>query len=204
MLKKLLLPTVIISGTLLVSFGLILGTQGSKPIEIQFDNQQVFYGELRDIISPPVGALISIGVGLTTVSLLGWQQTRKKTQALQMQVSQLQKQILDRDSQIQELKIASPSSVLSKLDWFLEQESQAPILASGLATPSQLPPVLPVTEPVITTVSGFDYQVITTSQPSNQPSVQTAALAFPSAQSVMGLTQRYGKATRSASQTSVK
>jgi hypothetical protein len=204
MLKKLLLPTIAISGTLLAGFVVILATQGSKPIEIQLDNQQVFYGELRDIISPPVGALISIGVGLGTASLIGWQQTKKKTVALQMQLSQLQSQISDRDSQIQELKVAPSSLVLSKLDWFLEQEDgQTPVLASSVLTSSQLSPVQPVTEPVVATVSGFNYQVITTNESSNQPSPQTAASAFPSAQSVLGLTQKYGKTTAST-QTSVK
>jgi hypothetical protein len=204
MLKKLLLPTIVISGTLLAGFGVLLATQGSKPIEIQLDNQQVFYGQLRDVISPPVGALISIGIGLGTASLIGWQQTKKRTVALQMQVSQLQSQISDRDSQIQELKVAPSSLVLSKLDWFLEQEAeQTPVLASEVLTPSQLLPVQPVIEPVVATVSGFNYQVITTNQSSNQPSPQTAASAFPSAQSVLGLTQQYGK-TKPSTQTSIK
>ncbi len=204
MLKKLLLPTIVISGTLLAGFGVLLATQGSKPIEIQLDNRQFFYGELRDVISPPVGALISIGVGLATASLIGWQQTKKRTVALQVQVSQLQNQISDRDSQIQELKVAPSSLVLSKLDWFLQQEAgQTPFLASEVLTPSQLPLVQPIAEPVVATVSGFDYQVITTNESSNQPSPQTAASAFPTAQSVLGLTQQYGK-TRSSAQTSVK
>jgi hypothetical protein len=205
MLKKLLLPTVVISGTLLAGFGVLLATQGSKPIEIQFDNRQFFYGELRHVVSPPIGALISIGVGLATTSLIGWQQAKKRTQALQTQVSQLQSQILDRDSQIQELKVAPSSPMLSKLDWFLDRQvSQTSVLASSVLAPLQLPPVQPVTEPVVTTVSGFDYQVITTNQLSNQPSVQTAASAFPSAQSVLGLTQRYGKAAPPTTPTSIK
>lgn len=61
MLKKILLPTVVISGTLLAGFGALLFTQGSKPVQVQFENRQVFDGRLRDIISPQLGALLTIG-----------------------------------------------------------------------------------------------------------------------------------------------
>jgi hypothetical protein len=175
MLKKILLPTVVISGTLLLSFGILLATQGSKPIEIQLESKQVFYGELRDVVSPPVGALFSIGVALGVASVLGWQQSTKRSTELEQKVLQMQNQISNKDAQIQELKVAPLSPMLSKLKWFLDVDENV--------TPSpdeQVISTQPAIEPLVKPISGFDYQVITTIQSSIQNTVQNTAKSAPS------------------------
>ncbi len=179
MLKKILLPTVVISGTLLASFGILLATQGSKPIEVQLESKQVFYGELRDVVSPPVGALVTVGVALGVASILGWQQSTKRSAELEQKVLQMQSQISNKDAQIQELKVAPLSPMLSKLEWFLDGDDNV--------TPSREREVVtqrlsaqPATEPVVKPISGFDYQVITTNQLSSQNTVQNTPKSAPS------------------------
>jgi hypothetical protein len=171
MLKKILLPTVVISGTLLASFGVLLATQGSKRIDIQLESNQVFYGELKDVVSPPVGALVSVGVALGVASVLGWQQSKNRKAELEKKVLQLQSQISNKDAQIQELKVAPSSPMLSKLEWFLDGDDNVTSSQDGQVVTRELL-AQPATEPVVKPISGFDYQVITTNQPSPQNTVQ--------------------------------
>lgn len=122
MLKKILLPTVVISGTLFASFMLLLALQGSKPVKIQTENEEIFYGEIKDIVSPGVGAAFSFVLGLSGAVVWGWQNSLHQSSKLQNQLSNLQKQISEKDSQIQALKLSLSNPTLSQLKWFLEDD----------------------------------------------------------------------------------
>jgi hypothetical protein len=190
MLKKILIPTVVISGTVLACFTALLVSQGSKPVEIQMDNRQVFYGRFKDVFTPPVAGLTSIAVAVTTAMVIGCQQSMKRSSDLQRKVSTLQQQILDKESEIETLKLAPESPVLAKLNWFLENDDNRfypqQVETDTLPPKEDLPPFAPVNEPVVKESSGYSYQVIT----SNSASVQTAASMFSSGQSFAGLTRR--------------
>ncbi|MEI2581928.1 hypothetical protein [Scytonema sp. PRP1] len=207
MFKKILLPTVVISGTLFASFMLLLALQGSKPVKIQTESQEIFYGELKDIVSPGVGAVFSLGLGLAGAVLWGLQQSLDQSSNLEKQLSNLQKEIAEKDSQIQALKLSPSNPTLSQLKWFLEEnESKTQATTAGVNTitrPQAAPRVSTpvstkttettisqtVTKPLVITNTEYEPQPITV----NQLSVQTATSTFPSAQSALGLTQRYGK-----------
>ena len=203
MFKKILLPTVVISGTLFASFMLLLALQGSKPVKIQTESQEIFYGELKDIVSPGVGAAFSLGLGLAGAVLWGLQKSLDQSSNLEKQLSNLQKEIAEKESQIQALKLSPSNPTLSQLKWFLEEnesKAQATITAvNTIARPQAAPPVSTkttettisqtVTKPLVITNTEYESQPITV----NQLSVQTATSTFPSAQSALGLTQRYRK-----------
>lgn len=208
MLKKILLPTVVISGTLIAGFSALLFTQGSKPIQIQLENRQVFDGQFKDIFSPQMGALLTIGVTVTTASMLAWYQSARESSKLERRLSQLQTEISYKDAQIEELKVAPTSPMLSSLDWFLEGEhvTSVPKQTTPKETikkivkeiPAPEPVVQPVRQPLLsvrpltkpmTPISSVSYEVITTTE----SEVQTATNAFPSAQSVLGLTKPYNQ-----------
>jgi uncharacterized coiled-coil protein SlyX len=205
MLKKILLPTVVISGTLFVSFMLLLALQGSKPVKIQTESQEIFYGELKDIVSPGVGAAFSLGLGLAGAVVWGLQKSLRESSNLEKQLSNLEKQIAEKDSQIQALKLSPSNPTLSQLRWFLEEnQTKVQATTSGVNTISSTqaaPPVSTktaettisqaVTKPLVITNTEYESEPITV----NQLSVQTATSIFPSAQSALGLTQRYGKQT---------
>ncbi|MBF2066768.1 MAG: hypothetical protein IGS39_20470 [Calothrix sp. C42_A2020_038] len=223
MLKKIFLPTVVISGTLLAGFGALLITQGSKPVQIQLENRQVFDGQLRDILTPQIGALLTLGVTVATASVLAWHQSAKESSKLEKRVSQLQTEILYKDAQISELKVAPTSPMLSSLNWFLDRDyvaslvrnevvkeeikeisvSEQPVLeeipirkqptketvTTASVVEQPVLPKRPATKPLVAPMSSVAYQVITTPV----ASVQTATSALPTAQSVLGLTQRYSQ-----------
>jgi hypothetical protein len=207
MFKKILLPTVVISGTLFASFMLLLGLQGSKPVKIQTESQEIFYGELKDIVSPGVGAAFSLGLGLAGAVLWGLQKSLDQSSNLEKQLSNLQKEIAEKESQIQALKLSPSNPTLSQLKWFLEEnESKAQATTAAVNTIARPQAALPVstpvstkttettisqtvTKPLVITNTEYESQPITV----NQLSVQTATSTFPSAQSALGLTQRYRK-----------
>jgi hypothetical protein len=202
MLKKILLPTVVISGTIFASFMLLLALQGSKPAKIQVDGQEIFYGEIKDIVSPGVGAAFSLGLGLSGVVLWGWQKSLRQSSELEKQLSNLQKVISEKDSQIHSLKLSPSNPTLSQLRWFLEEdetEVQTSTSGANRISQRQAAPVSiksgnetttaqAITKPLVITNTEYESQPITV----HQLSVQAAASAFPSAQSALGLTHRYG------------
>lgn len=207
MFKKILLPTVVISGTLFASFMLLLALQGSKPVKIQTESQEIFYGELKDIVSPGVGAVFSLGLGLAGAVLWGLQKSLDQYSNLEKQLSTLQKEIAEKDSQIQALKLSPSNPTLSQLKWFLEEnesKAQATTAAVNTVARTQVAPVVSapvstkttettisqaVTKPLVITNTEYESEPITV----NQLSVQRATSGFPSAQSALGLTQRYAK-----------
>ncbi|BAZ26258.1 hypothetical protein NIES4073_71640 [Kalymmatonema gypsitolerans NIES-4073] len=207
MFKKILLPTVVISGTLFASFMLLLALQGSKPVKIQTESQEIFYGELKDIVSPGVGAAFSLGLGLAGAVLWGLQKSLDQSSNLEKELSNLQKEIAEKDSQIQALKLSPSNPTLSQLKWFLEENESkaqattaavntiartqvAPVVSTPVSTKTTEPTISQaVTKPLVITNTEYESQPITV----NQLSVQTATSTFPSAQSALGLTQRYGK-----------
>ena len=204
MLKKILLPTVVISGTLFASFMLLLALQGSKPVKVQLDEQELFYGELKDFVSPGVGAAFSFGLGLAGAVLWTWQQSLRQSSELEKQLSNLQNQISEKDSQIHTLKVSPSSPMLSQLRWFLDEDEskvQAAISTANASSVKQAAPPIStkkaneptfsqaVTKPLVITSTEYETQPITVSQ----LTAQTATSAFPSAQSALGLTQKYRK-----------
>jgi hypothetical protein len=194
MLKKILLPTLVISGTLVTGFTALLFTQGSKPVQIQLENRPIFDGQFKDIVSPQLGALFTIGVTLTTAAALAWRESFKESSQLEQRISQLKTEISYRDAQISELKVAPSSPMLSSLSSFLGEDYVTSKVAKRTtkdtveltSTSEPVTPVQAITQPLVTPVPSTKYEVITTAQ----SSVQTATSAFPSAQSVQGYIPR--------------
>ncbi|MUG92181.1 hypothetical protein F7734_06800 [Scytonema sp. UIC 10036] len=207
MLKKIILPTVVISGTLFASFLLLLALQGSKPVKIQVEGQEIYYGELKDFVSPGVGAAFSLGLGLAGALMVGLQHSVRQSSELEKKVLNLEHLVTEKDSQIKALQLSPANPMFSKLSWFLDEENQTPTKAPSEATTvmydrQSASPIAPETkeavtaiqektQPLVITHSTYETQPITL----NQLSVQTAISAFPSAQSALGLTRKGNKAS---------
>lgn len=203
MFKKILLPTVVISGIFFTSFMLLLAVQGSKPMKIQTENREIFYGEIKDIVSPGVGAAFSLGLGLAGAVVWGLQRSLDESSKLEKQLFNLQKVIAEKEAQIETLKLSPANPTVSQLKWFLEEnESKAQATTTPVNTIPRTQTVsavsarnieatisVAVTKPLVITNTEFESQPITV----NQLSVQTATSKFPSAQSAFGLTRRHGK-----------
>lgn len=104
MFKKVVLPTVTVSGMIFVGFAMLLAQYGSERIEVQLDNQSLFYGEVRDVVSPRMGVALGLMLGMTSVSVIGYSQSASKLKKLEKQLSSIQGTLLEKDVQIKELR----------------------------------------------------------------------------------------------------
>ncbi len=104
MFKKVVLPTVAISGMIFVGFAALLAEYGSERIEIQVDNQNVFYGSMRDIVSPQMGVALGLTLGVASVAVIGYSKSASQVELLEKQLSSIKKAISDKDAQIEELR----------------------------------------------------------------------------------------------------
>ncbi|BAY84938.1 hypothetical protein NIES267_44360 [Calothrix parasitica NIES-267] len=104
MFKKVVLPTVAISGIIFIGFAVLLGQYSSERIEIQLENQSFFFGEVRDIVSPGMGVAFALMLGVGGISVIGYSESTAKLKKLEKQLSSIQKTVLDKDVRIAELR----------------------------------------------------------------------------------------------------
>ena len=104
MFKKVVLPTVAISGIIFVGFAMLLGQYSSERIEIQLDNQSFFYGEVRDIVSPGMGVAFALMLGVGGISVIGYSESTAKLKKLEKQLSSIQGTLLVIDVLIKDLR----------------------------------------------------------------------------------------------------
>ncbi|MGF1673633.1 MAG: hypothetical protein ACFCUV_08105 [Rivularia sp. (in: cyanobacteria)] len=104
MLKKMVLPTIAISSMIFAMFLIILAEYGSKRIEIKVDNQDFVYSEVRDLITPGVGAALSLTSGLVSIVVIGYRKSLAKQKNLEKKLLSIKKAISYRDAQIDKLR----------------------------------------------------------------------------------------------------
>jgi hypothetical protein len=216
MFKKILLPSLAISGILFGSYCMFLAVQGQKSVDIKLGDDRVVYSPLRDVLSPTVGAIFSLGLGAASGLLIGWRQSVHKSNQLDLQLSNLQKLISEKESEIEAIKLSPFNPALSQLSWFLEDEivsqtnpyptnpypgntqgdriSSEQVASAYTNTPEDSIPVKPTWTQMPTTVAEplvMDSPIL---QPQlrkvNKLQVKTAVSALSSAQSVLGLTYK--------------
>lgn len=104
MFNKVALPTVAISGMIFAGFAAFLAQYGSERIEVEVENQNVFYGEVRDIISPQIGVALGLTLGMASIAVIGYSKSATKVELLEKQLSSIKKAISDKDAQIEEYR----------------------------------------------------------------------------------------------------
>ncbi|NMG07638.1 hypothetical protein DP117_12400 [Brasilonema sp. UFV-L1] len=185
---------------------LLIALEGSKPVKVQVDDQEMFYGELKDFVSPGVGAGFSFGLGFAGVILWTWQKSLRQSSELEKELSNLQKVVSEKDSQIQALKVSPSNPMLSQLRWFLDEDESrvqaaistpAAISTQNVSSAKQATPTVStkngdnitysqaVTKPLVITSTEYEAQPITISQ------LTVSQLTAQAATSTLGFTQRY-------------
>ena len=98
------LQTVVISGMIFAGFATLLGKYASERVEVKVDNQNVFYSEVRDIVSPQIGVILGLTLGAASIGVIGYSKSASKLKLLEKQLSSIKKAISDKDAQIEELR----------------------------------------------------------------------------------------------------
>ncbi|MGD1914294.1 MAG: hypothetical protein ACFB2X_26700 [Rivularia sp. (in: cyanobacteria)] len=104
MFKKVALPIIAISSMLFVSSATFLAQYGSQQIEIKVDNQNFFYGEIRELFSPGMGVVFSLTLVAVSIAVIGYFNSVRRQKQLDKQLLSLKAAISDKEAQIQELR----------------------------------------------------------------------------------------------------
>lgn len=119
----------------LVSSGLLAGAVfaiavapmaifGSKPLTVHVGQRPVFTGQLRDLSLPYMGATTaaSIGLGFASLAFAGWSSSSRNVRLVQKQMSELDRQLQEKEALIEDLAFSEAKLKALGLDAFLGQD----------------------------------------------------------------------------------
>ncbi|MEW6491242.1 MAG: hypothetical protein AB1589_01640 [Cyanobacteriota bacterium] len=153
-LKKFVLTPAIISTSVFAILALPLALVGNKPVAIKLQQEPVFYGQLRDVTTPYLGlaGIFSLGTGVASVAVAGWQQSRRKSEKVEAQLSGLTQHLKEKEAQLEALKLSESQLEVSGLKAFLDDkaplELTTPTAVLSVNVPSAVEE-LAITPPVL-------------------------------------------------------
>jgi hypothetical protein len=164
-----------------------MATLDSKPVTIQVDDAPVFVGQLKELAAPYLGlaTAASVGMGVMTMTLLGWSQSSSKLSQTRDEVAKLQKELQDRDALVEQLKFSDTRLEASGLSDFIEDEPVSEVVYA----PTQHQPYQ------VSTSAPMD-RAIALSQAARRHPAKQAAAAMPSAQAMNGFVRAATKPSR--------
>ncbi len=183
-LKKFVLTPAIISTSIFAILTLPLALLGNKPVAIKLQQEPVFYGQLRDVATPYLGlaGIFSLGVGIASVAVAGWQQSRRKSEEVEAQLSGLAQHLKEKEAQLEALKRSESQLEISGLKAFLDEETPLELTAStavlSVNAPSAVEELI-ITPPVLEPERRI----------SQKTTVQEKAAMFACAQTFLGYAQ---------------
>jgi hypothetical protein len=152
-LQKNFFPPIIASAAVFVAMTVPLTVIGDKDITIKYQNEPFFNGRLREISTPYVmlATALSIGAGISAVAICGWQYSSRKTAEIEKELSNLEKNLQQKEELVKELKLSDMRLQMSGLNAFLDDEMpfapapkiSQPVVMDYPASMNSLPQVMP-------------------------------------------------------------
>jgi hypothetical protein len=152
-LQKNFIPPIIASAAVFVAMTVPLAVIGDKDITIKYQNEPFFNGRLRDISTPYVilATALSIGAGISAAAICGWQFSSQKTAEIEKELSNLEKNLQQKEELVKELKLSETRLQISGLNAFLDEEIpfsgasnvSQPVVMDSPAQVNPLPQVMP-------------------------------------------------------------
>jgi uncharacterized membrane protein len=124
-LSKFVLAPVLLSTTVLVILTLPLCFFGKKTVTVQFQEEPVFQGQLRDISTPYLclASVLSLGAGVASIAFTGWRRSSRKSSQIEAQLSDLTRSIQEKEAQIEALQFSESQLVDTQLPTILPEEA---------------------------------------------------------------------------------
>jgi hypothetical protein len=193
-LNKFLFTPVVISAAVFAALTIPLAVLGSKPVTIQLQEEPVFSGQLRDVATPYLGlaTALSLGAGVASVAVTGWRQSIRKSSQVESQLSDLERNLKEKEAQLEAIKLSDTRVEASGLSEFLDENAtqkaventpSSPTPAPEPITPSPAPQ--PVIEPLVIRTQPVNVQPV---EPPHV-TVQEASARFASSQGFLGYSQ---------------
>lgn len=190
-LKKFVLAPVVLSAAVFSVLTLPLAIFGSQPVTIQLQEEPVFSGQLRDVATPYLGlaGVLSLGAGIASVAVTGWQQSSRKSSQVEAQLAGLAQHLKEKEELLEALKLSESRLEASGLSAFLDEEATLqPVAKTPAVNFEASHPVMPL---------GVKTQAVETPVVPKK-TVQEAIAKFPSVQNALGHTWTKAAATPSS------
>lgn len=183
-LKKFVVTPVVISAAVFGVLSLPLALLGSKPVTIQLQGEPVFYGQLRDVATPYLGlaSAISLGAGIASVAITGWQSSTRKSSQVEAELSDLAQHLKKKEAELEALKLCESKLEASGLNAFVDETVS---LEQAIKTISESQKAQPVLQAQVMTNQAVEAPVAVPSS----VTVQAAAAKFASSQTFLGYSQ---------------
>jgi len=125
-LKKFLFTPIILSTAIFSALTLPLAFFGDQEVTIQLQEEPVHHGKLRDVATPYLGlaSVLAIGTGIATIAVTGWRQSSKKSAQAEEQLSDLERNLQEKEQLLEELKLSKSQLAAAGLNNFLEKEGE--------------------------------------------------------------------------------
>ncbi len=121
---KHLVPATIATSTIFIIFTAPLALFGSQPIDVQLQGEHIFEGQLKQVAAPYCGlaGLLSLGAGLASLAVTGWRQAARESEECEQQLAEIERQLKQKESLLQEALLSKEYLEQSGLSAFLEGE----------------------------------------------------------------------------------
>ncbi|EGJ29817.1 MULTISPECIES: hypothetical protein [Moorena] len=115
-LQKFVFRPALISATVFAGLTLPVGWFGAQPLSIKVQEEQLFYGHVRDAATPylTLATVISLGAGMASVAIAGWQQSAQQSSQLQSQLSDLAQQSQKKEELLEKLRLSESQQNLTQ------------------------------------------------------------------------------------------
>jgi len=98
---------------------------GSKPVTVQVQEEPLFFGELKDFAPQYLGVagLLSAGVGLTSLAMMGWQQSNRKSAVVEQKLAQLTQTLDEKQKLLDNIRSSQSQLDASGLQNWLDKQA---------------------------------------------------------------------------------
>ncbi|NEQ80996.1 MAG: hypothetical protein F6K26_12310 [Moorea sp. SIO2I5] len=122
-LNKFLFKPVLLAAAVLSVLSLPVAIFGSQPVSIRIQGEQWMDGEIKDLAPPYLGLVgaLSLGVGIASLAISGWQHSAQKFSQTQDKVSTLAEDIQSKEKELEDLKLSLSSLAASGLSDFIDE-----------------------------------------------------------------------------------
>jgi hypothetical protein len=122
---KFILTPVALSAAVFATLTLPLNLFGSKPVTVQVQEEPLFFGELKEFAPQYLGVagLLSAGVGLTSVAMMGWQQSNRKSAVVEQKLAQLTQRLDEKQKLLDNIRSSQSQLDASGLQNWLDKQA---------------------------------------------------------------------------------
>lgn len=122
---KFILTPVALSAAVFATLTLPLNLFGSKPVTVQVQEEPLFFGELKDLAPHYLGVagLLSAGVGLTSLAMMGWQQSNRKSAVVEQKLAKLAQTLDEKQKLLDNIRSSQSQLDASGLQNWLDKQA---------------------------------------------------------------------------------